>query len=161
MLETIRLVLVQRALLLHMEMIKEIKLQYYNHKPSEYWKLADMFLFQKFSLILEYYLQLYYHLKCHRSQGRPLLPPSLAQFGCALSFFYEIYISYKAGSLGTTTPRGSFILLQKYSENVPSGSVRLELKALVSVWRARGKISPLIAELVFNDEYYRGGWGAR
>ena len=86
MLETIRLVLVQRALLLHMEMIKEIKLQYYNHKPSEYWKLADMFLFQKFSLILEYYLQLYYHLKCHRSQGRPLLPPSLAQFGCALSF---------------------------------------------------------------------------
>ena len=38
--------------------IKEIKLQYYNHKPSEYWKLADMFLFQKFCLILEYYLQL-------------------------------------------------------------------------------------------------------
>ena len=62
MLETIRLMLVQRALLLHMEMIKEIKLQYYNHKPSEYWKLADMFLFQKFSLILEYYLQLYYGL---------------------------------------------------------------------------------------------------
>lgn len=87
MLETIRLVLVQRALLLHMEMIKEIKLQYYNHKPSEYWKLADMFLFQKFSLILEYYLQLYYHLKCHRSQVRPLPPPSLAQFGCALSFW--------------------------------------------------------------------------
>ena len=100
MLETIRLMLVQRALLLHMEMIKEIKLQYYNHKPSEYWKLADMFLFQKFCLILEYYLQLKKLLECQRSHNRPPLPPSLAQFGCALCFG-EIEISYKAESLGT------------------------------------------------------------
>jgi len=161
MLETIRLVLVQRALLLHMEMIKEIKLQYYNHKPSEYWKLADMFLFQKFSLILEYYLQLYYHLKCHRSQGRPLLPPSLAQFGCALSFFLRNLHFLQSRVIRHNNPRGSFILLQKYSENVPSGWMRLELKAIESVCQCERDVSALAAELVFNDEYYRGGWGAR
>jgi len=113
MLETIRLVLVQRALLLHMEMIKEIKLQYYNHKPSEYWKLADMFLFQKFSLILEYYLQLYYHLKCHRSQGRPLLPPSLAQFGCALSFFLRNFHFLQSRVIRHNNPPGEFHLATK------------------------------------------------
>ena len=113
MLETIRLVLVQRALLLHMEMIKEIKLQYYNHKPSEYWKLADMFLFQKFCLILEYYLQLYYHLKCHRSQGRPLLPPSLAQFGCALSFFLRNFHFLQSRVIRHNNPPGEFHLATK------------------------------------------------
>jgi len=65
-------------------------------------KISRYVLVPKFSLILEYYLQLYYNLKCHKSHHRPLRPSSLAQFGCALSLT-EIDISYKAGSLGTPT----------------------------------------------------------
>jgi hypothetical protein len=157
MLETIRLVLVQRALLLHMEMIKEIKLQYYNHKPSEYWKLADMFLFQKFSLILEYYLQLYYHLKCHRSQGRPLLPPSLAQFGCALSFFWRNLHFLQSRVIRHNNPPGEFHLATKIFRKRPIrlGALRVESH------RVGLSVRDWAAELVFNDEYYRGGWGAR
>lgn len=72
-----------------------------------------MFLFQKFSLILEYYLQLYYHLKCHRSQGRPLLPPSLAQFGCALSFFLRNFHFLQSRVIRHNNPPGEFHLATK------------------------------------------------
>jgi len=102
-----------------------------------------MFLFQKFSLILEYYLQLYYHLKCHRSQGWPLLPPSLAQFGCALSFFLRNFHFLQSRVIRHNNPPGEFHLATKIFIKHPIRLSALRVESpVVGIKSERDNLAP-------------------
>jgi len=87
-----------------------------------------MFLFQKFSLILEYYLQLYYHLKCHRSQGDRSSPQAWLSSVVLWVFFLRNLHFLQSRVIRHNNPPGEFHLATKIfiKRPVRLGALRVE-----------------------------------